>query len=200
MRIPLRDDQRGVEQHRQTFRRPFRHRDGQDLVRCLAPGFSTSPALLLRRMSPYVLRAARASDVLDRGVMLEQRRSCAVCGRDLLWSQRRDARFCSARCRQRNFRSGQRFPRLPSEVRRDQLDSTELRSFRDDMPAMWKFSDVVFIEYSSPVPCFSCRVQGTEVLGLLYRVRNKVPSEFVAVFCSEDCLLNAVHDTRFAGS
>jgi hypothetical protein len=129
--------------------------------------------------------------------MPEQRRSCAVCGRDLIWSQRRDARFCSARCRQRNFRSRQRLPPRPPEVRRDQVDITELRSH---MPAMWKSSDVVIIEYSSPVPCFRCRVQGTEVLGLLYRASTQVTSGVQAVFCSDDCLLDAVHDRRFASS
>jgi len=130
--------------------------------------------------------------------MPEQRRSCAVCGRDLIWSQRRDARFCSARCCQRNFRSRQRLPRRPPEVRRDQGGDDWLTELRSDMPAMWKASDVVIIEYSSPVLCFSCRVPGTEVLGLLYRIRTQVTSEFVAVFCSEDCLLDAVHDRRFA--
>jgi hypothetical protein len=181
-------------------RSSFRHRDGQDLVRCLAHlGSPTSLALLLRRRSPYVLRAARASDVLDRGVMLEQRRSCAVCGRDLLWSQRRDARFCSARCRQRNFR----LARQGAEVRRDQGDDywIELRS---QMPAMWKSSDLVIIEYSSQVPCFRCRVQGTERIGLFYRasthVASGVPAVYAALFCSEDCLLDTVHDRRFASS
>jgi hypothetical protein len=69
---------------------------------------------------------------------------------------------------------------------------------------MWKFSDVVFIEYSSPVPCFRCPVQGTEVLGLLYRASRQVTSGvqavFQAVFCSEDCLLDTVCDRRFVGS
>jgi endogenous inhibitor of DNA gyrase (YacG/DUF329 family) len=178
----------------------FRHRDGQDVVRCLAHrGSLTSPALLLRRMSPYVLRAARASDVLDRGVMLEQRRSCAVCGRDLLWSQRRDARFCSARCRQRNFR----LARQEAGVLRDQGDDhwIELRS---QMPAMWKSSDLATIEFPSPVPCFHCRVQGTERIWLFYRASTHaasgVPAVYAAVFCSEDCLLDAVHDRRFASS
>ena len=132
--------------------------------------------------------------------MPEQRRSCAVCGRDLPWSQRRDARFCSARCRQRDFRSRQRLPHRPPEVRREQVDGDWLADLRHDMPAMWKSSDVVFIEYSSPVPCFRCRVQGTEVLGLLYRASRQVAGEVQAVFCSDDCLLDAVHDRRLASS
>jgi hypothetical protein len=130
--------------------------------------------------------------------MAEQRRSCADCGRDLIWSQRLDARFCSALCRQRNFRSRQRLPRRPPEVRRDQMDDNRLTEMRSRMPAMWKSNDLVFIEYSSPVPCFSCQVPGTEVLGLLYRARPRLTGE--AVFCSEDCLLDAVHDRRLAGS
>lgn len=129
---------------------------------------------------------------------MPEQRKCAVCGRDLLWSQRRDAKFCNAQCRQRNFRRRQRIPQLPPEVRRVQVDITEL------MPARWKFSDVVFIEYSSPVLCFRCRVQGTKALGLFLRasrqVTSGVPAVFHAVFCSEDCLLDTVCDRRFAGS
>lgn len=94
----------------------------------------------------------------------------------------------------------QRLPHRPPEVRREQVDHDWLAYVRYDMPAMWTSSDVVLIEYSSPVPCFRCRVQGTEVLGLLYRASTQVTGGVQAVFCSDDCLLDAVHDTRLASS
>lgn len=117
-----------------------------------------------------------------------------MCGRFLDWSRRGDAKFCSARCRQRDFRSKRRFPPLPVEVRRDQLDDPE--SVRAAMPPFWQVAGaVVWIEYVSAVPCFRCGHERAEVLGLIYRPGGAHRAR--AVFCGEDCLLDAVHAQRW---
>ncbi len=125
-----------------------------------------------------------------------RRPSCAWCRGGIGWNTRQDAKFCSRKCRQADYRFRAKFGNAPARTVPAVRDRTPIDTENFDfpeLPLLYADRPVYWVVCTVPAVCRRCRAEiGSGADAMIFGPGIYFLNE-LGPFCNGDCALDFVY-------